>query len=50
MRERQFFMGSPKMRNETPAARKWAAIDRPYGPAPMMATSIEVGICNLRPA
>ena len=26
-------LGSPKMPNETPAARRWAAIDRPQGPA-----------------
>jgi hypothetical protein len=29
MRDRQFIIGSPKMRNETPAARRCAAIDRP---------------------
>ena len=26
---RQNFMGTPKMRNDTPRARRWAASDRP---------------------
>jgi hypothetical protein len=32
-------MGLPKMRNETPSAARWAAMESPYGPAPIIATS-----------
>src|SRR5262245_50717572 len=33
-------IGSPKMRYFTPRARRCAANDRPYGPAPIIATSV----------
>src|SRR5712692_5560284 len=31
-------IGLPNTRGSTPAARKWAATARPYGPAPIIAT------------
>jgi hypothetical protein len=33
-------MGLPKIRKSTPAARKCAAIESPYGPAPTIATGL----------
>src|SRR6185312_14189308 len=33
----QLCMGSPKIRKGTPRTRRWAAMERPYGPAPTMA-------------
>src|SRR5258706_120293 len=38
---RQLFSGVPKMRKSIPRARKCAASERPYGPAPMMATCVD---------
>lgn len=38
MWSRQLTMGSPKTRTGMPRARRWAAVDSPYGPAPMTAT------------
>src|SRR5690348_14500540 len=38
MLSRQLSMGSPKIRNGTPSARRCAAMDSPYGPAPITAT------------
>ncbi|GGX62455.1 hypothetical protein GCM10010358_16050 [Streptomyces minutiscleroticus] len=35
---RQLTMGSPKTRTGMPRARRWAAVDRPNGPAPITAT------------
>ncbi len=35
-------IGLPKTRGLTPAARKWAATARPYGPAPIIATELAV--------
>ncbi|GGV09453.1 hypothetical protein GCM10010260_54740 [Streptomyces filipinensis] len=35
---RQLPITSPKMRTGTPAARRWAATDSPYGPAPITTT------------
>src|SRR5580700_10018992 len=35
----QVCMGCPKIRKLTPRALRWAAIESPYGPAPMIATS-----------
>src|SRR5882724_5427681 len=37
---RQFSIGCPNIRNATSAAPRCAAIDKPYGPAPMIATSV----------
>ena len=36
---RQFCIGMPKIRNAMPRCHKCAAIDRPHGPAPIMAIS-----------
>src|SRR5208283_3080458 len=36
---RQKFIGVPKIRKSTPYALRCAAIDNPYGPAPMITTS-----------
>src|SRR5579859_1817869 len=42
MRYRQLCMGMPKMRNGVPCALRCAASDSPYGPAPMIATSMRL--------
>src|SRR3954470_21724293 len=36
---RQNAIGCPTTRGATPARRRWAAADRPYGPAPSITTS-----------
>jgi hypothetical protein len=39
----QLSIGRPKMRNGMPWPRRWAAIERPYGPAPTIAISVMRG-------
>jgi hypothetical protein len=43
---RQNAIGSPKTRTSTPARRRCAAAERPYGPAPITATG--VSFCMVR--
>src|SRR5690348_2793404 len=43
----QVFIGRPTMRWAIPAARRWAAIDSPNGPAPMIRTSSAGTCCSL---
>ena len=35
-------MGAPNIRKVTPYDWRCAAIDKPYGPAPIMATSVKI--------
>ncbi len=44
MRLRQLCMGVPKIRYGTRYLLRWAATERPYGPAPKMATSTVPGL------
>ena len=37
---RHVCIGEPKTRKSAPRPRRWAAIDRPYGPAPTIAMSV----------
>jgi hypothetical protein len=43
-------MGAPNIRKGTPFDWRWAAIDKPYGPAPIMATSVKILMKGLQNA
>src|SRR6202035_4256725 len=42
-------MGRPTMRWLTPSDRRWAEVDRPFAPAPMIRTSSADTLCSLSP-